>query len=467
MRKIENSLSAKIFISITAILSLVSLLIFGMLRIIMPTVYQHQLDTQLIRNIGEFTARLEHAPQSEWNILLYQFSSENNAAVAIQLEGAAGVYPIISMLPSGEEGEQLQNRYHLGETSNFNTNFEQNDQLYIVGVTSVAIINSVQQLEGIFFQVFPYVFIVILVVAILTAFFYTRFLTKPIVEIAHVSKKMAGLDLSWHCETSRGDEIGSLANSLNQMASQLRTTLKELQAANEQLQDDIEKEREHERRRRAFFTAASHELKTPVTILKGELDGMILNVGKFKDRDKYLQEAYKTNERVERLVREMMTLAKLDTISLNLEKIDLSDMVNQVVHSYDPIAKKKQLQVSIKMDSRVAVYVKADEVQLQTVISNVISNAVNHSPVGCDIEIILANENGVLTVENKGVRIESGEIFRLWDPFYRTDKSRSRNTGGSGLGLYIVKTILDLHDFSYKLENSEDGVKFTMGFIVM
>ena len=448
------------------ILSIISLFIFGLLRIVMPTIYQRHLDAQLIRNFGVLVTELEYAPQNEWEVLLYQFSATNNAAITIRYEtsvmpdGSTG--RLISMLPSGEEGEELL--FFSDETSNFNTSFRQNGQLYLISFTSVAVTNSIQQLEGIFFQVFPYVFIVVLLIATLMALLYTRFLAKPIVEITHVSKKMVNLDLQWHCAINRNDEIGLLANNLNQMANRLTTALQELQTANEQLHADIEKEREHERRRRDFFTAASHELKTPVTILKGELDGMILNVGKFKNRDKYLQEAYKTSQSIEKLVREMMTIAKLDTISLNLERINLSYMINEVAEYYEPIAKEKQIQISINRDHRTEVYVKADQLQLQTVISNVVSNAVKHSPLKNNIEINLMRENKsvVLTVENKGVQIEEGELFKLWEPFYRTDKSRSRDTGGSGLGLYIVKMILDMHGFSYKLENTEHGVKFAI-----
>ena len=95
-----------------------------------------------------------------------------------------------------------------------------------------------------------------------------------------------------------------------------------------------------------------------------------------------------------------------------------------------------------------------------------IGNAVKYSPIRQAVKINIAVESkfGYLTVENWGVHIEEDEITKLWEPFYRTEKSRNRDTGGSGLGLYIVKTILDLHNFSYYLENSEDGVKFTMGF---
>ena len=448
-----------------AILLTVSLFIFGMLRIVMPTLYQQQLDAQFISNVNTLTAQLETLPVDEWSMVITLFADENNAAISIsKFDETGNLTPLITSLPSGDEGEDLRNRFLLGETSDFNIGFTHQQHEYAIATTSESIITSINQMEGIFTQVFPYVLTIVLLIATFSAFFYTRFLARPIIDIAYASKKIANLDMTWHCNTTRSDEIGLLANNLNHMASQLSSTLQELQNANKKLQDDIEKEREHERRRRDFFTAVSHELKTPVTILKGELDGMILNIGKFKDRDKYLQEAYKTNESIERLVREIMILAKLDTIHLKLEKINLSDMIAEVSNIYEPIAQHKNL--TIKSNSEVDVVVQADRTQLQTVISNVISNAINHSPEQQEIGIYLTkeNENVVLTIENKGIQIDEGELSKLWEPFYRTDKSRSRNTGGSGLGLYIVKTILDLHGFSHKLENCEDGVKFRVKF---
>lgn len=191
---------------------------------------------------------------------------------------------------------------------------------------------------------------------------------------------------------------------------------------------------------------------------------MILNVGKFKDRDKYLQEAYKTNESIERLVREIMMLAKLDTIRLNLEQVSLSSILVEVAKQYEPLAGKKQLDIQLNSESDV--FLQADRTQLLTVVSNVMSNAVKYSTFGQRVIINLFKDSefGTLTVENVGVHIEEDEMTKLWEPFYRTEKSRNRDTGGSGLGLYLVKTILDLHRFPYKLENSRDGVRFTMNF---
>jgi len=424
----------------------------------MLRIYEQQLDAQLINNATELITVLEYAPQEEWENLLMIFSVENNVGVTLLDENDDAVGLSNSAFFASEENQDFDSNISLG------FEFEQNNQYYFITITSGAVNRALTQIEGIFTQIFLYVFIVICLVAVLTALLYARFLGQPIIEIAHISKKMANLDMLWHCKTNRTDEIGMLANNLNQMANQLATTLEDLQAANIKLQNDVEKERERERRRRDFFIAVSHELKTPVTILKGELDGMILNIGKFKNRDKYLQEAYKTSESIERLVREIMILVKLDTISLNVEQVNLSYLINEVVKLYEPLAREKQIDVQI--NSETDVFLQADQAQLQTVVSNMISNAVKHSPYGQSVKINLAIESelGYLTVENKGVHIEEDEIFKLWDPFYRTDKSRSRDTGGSGLGLYIVKTILDLHRFSYKLENCENGIRFTMNF---
>ena len=423
----------------------------------MLQIYERRFDAELFNNASQLAEQLSNEPQDGWNMLLGEFRLDNNAAVSISNNHGT---PIFGAMTVDEHGVTIHDVAEPGIT----VIFANNNQSYLLRVASLTITNTLLALEGIFIQIFLYVLIFIVVVAVIIAFFYTRFLGKPIIEIAHVSKKMTNLDMTWQCKTNRTDEIGTLATNLNHMAEQLSTTLNELQSANIKLQDDIKKEREHERRRRDFFAAVSHELKTPVTILKGELDGMILNVGKFKDRDKYLQEAYKTSESIEKLVREIMMLAKLDTINLYIEQVNLSSIVAEVVKRYEPLVIEKQLDV--QLNSEFNVLLQADKTQLETVVSNVISNAVKYSTFGQSVKINIAIDDsfGYLTVENEGVHIEEEEIIKLWEPFYRAEKSRNRDTGGSGLGLYIVKTILDLHCFSYKLENGEGVVRFAMRF---
>jgi two-component system sensor histidine kinase VanS len=341
--------------------------------------------------------------------------------------------------------------------------FKSDDKTYMLA--TYANTESVGQVTGIFAKIFPFVLLVINVVSILTAYLYSRFLAKPIIDISNVSKKLTALDMSWRCDVSRADEIGVLAVNLNEMAIRLDLAMKELQTVNTRLLGDFEREREQERRRRDFFSAISHELKTPVTILRGEIEGMILNVGKFKDRDKYLQEAHKTTESIEKLVREIMTLAKSDTISLKPEAVKLSELVRDCLHKYVGLAQDKHIEIESSLEDSVTV--SADQEQMRTVLSNIIGNAVTHSPEGGHVNISVSGLDGFveLSVENSGVHIPPDELRQIWEPFYRTDKSRSRDTGGSGLGLYIVKTILDLHKFAYRFENTESGMMFTITFL--
>ena len=471
----------------------VSLLIFGLLHRAMPRSYARILDEQVFENAVELARELEVTPRDEWDHLLVLFSVENQANVVFYELGdedeaarddADGVGIFISeitatvvdgdvvimdsegMVISSEGNTVLfdlfgtQNSVHTSLMFSFYFEYEQAE--YVMVVESQNFVRAASQMEMIFLQLAPYIFLIILGVSLVTSFFYTRILARPVVDIARQSMKLVDLDGSWEWESNRRDEIGMLGGYLKMMYDQLMATLDELRYANGKLQDEIERERELERRRRDFFTAISHELKTPVTILKGELEGMILNVGKFKDRDKYLQEAYATSESIEKLVREIMMLAKLDTINLKLENVDFGDMVADVLAIYEPMVEEKQLEV--KRMGVPSFEVRADATQLQTVLSNIISNAIKHTPAGSCIWVNLEKESdtAVLKVENEGVYLEEMEIDKLWEPFYRPDKSRNRDTGGSGLGLYIVKSILDLHGFECGLHNTSRGVLFVV-----
>ena len=460
MGRIKNSITTKIFLGIAAILLAVSLAMFGILRIFMPNTYKSELTAQLSDNIRDLAEQMQTAPEEKWDDIIISYDMESNAEIGIYDEN-------LKQIAGSNVYVVTDNDYVFSGTNNssFVTTatavaFEQEGTPY----TIVAQLDrgSVDQVKGIFTKIFPYVFALIVVISALAAFFYSQFLAKPIVEISNVSKRMTSLDMAWKCDVSRSDEIGVLAGNLNEMASRLSMALNELQTANIKLQEDIKKEREQEQRRKDFFSAISHELKTPVTILKGELDGMILGVGKFIDRDRYLQQAYETTESIEKLVREILTLSKLDTLSLDLEDISLASITEVCCRMYEDQARDRQIQ--IKSNCVGDVNIRADQKQMHTVISNIISNAVKHSPENSAIIISGSEENGaaVLSVENTGAHIDTSELPRLWEPFYRADKSRSRDTGGSGLGLYIVKTILDNHGFGCRFENTDAGMKFTI-----
>ena len=299
----------------------------------------------------------------------------------------------------------------------------------------------------------------ILLISIIGAVVCSRYYSKPLVGISNVAKRMTTLDMTWKCDVRRKDEIGVLATSLNEMSQQLSNALDSLQAANEQLQQDIEREREQEKQRVDFFTSVSHELKTPIAIIKGQLEGMIHQVGPYKDRDTYLRRCLKTTNDMEALVKEILSAARMGGSDFHLERtdLDISQMLQKVCQQFRGRMEDKEME--LHMDIQPAFHYAGDGRLMEKVFTNVIGNAVAYSPVGATVTVSL--QNGIFFVENSGIHIAEEDLKQIFTPFYRVDKSRNRNSGGSGLGLYITKTILDHHGIQHGMANTEDGVRFT------
>lgn len=243
------------------------------------------------------------------------------------------------------------------------------------------------------------------------------------------------------------------------MAEHLDIALQELQEVNSKLQEDIARDRAQEKQRSDFFAAVSHELKTPITVVKYDLEGMMNNIGRYKDRDKYLAHAYHVVEEMEQLVQEIVYATRVSWGEIMLHRTDasMSAIVPQVCEDYKALAERKGITLSLEIASNASSWIDAG--YMRKVVSNLLSNAVNHSPPGSTVAVVL-HEN-TLEVCNTGV-IPQDEIENIFLPFYRLDKSRSRHTGGSGLGLYFVKTILDLHGFSIEVSLQGDSVCFSV-----
>ena len=335
--------------------------------------------------------------------------------------------------------------------------FQDNGQSYQL-YANIALI-AVSQSYGILLQLLPLIVGIILVVSVLGAVICSRYYSKPLVSISNVAKRMTTLDMTWKCEVNRKDEIGVLAASLNEMSQRLSDTMDSLKAANWQLKKDIEREREQEKQRVEFFTAVSHELKTPIAIIKGQLEGMIYQVGEYKDRDTYLRRCMKTTNDMEALVKEILSAARMGGSDFHLERtdLDISQMLRKVCQQFRGRMEDKQIE--LRMDIQPEYHYQGDRRLMEKVFTNVIGNAVAYSPVGAVITVTQKDE--VFSVENTGVHIAEEDLERIFTPFYRVDKSRNRNSGGSGLGLYITKTILDHHEIIHNMVNTENGVKFT------
>ena len=312
----------------------------------------------------------------------------------------------------------------------------------------------------------PALTIVIIMVSVLVAVFYAWYITVPIKKISNMSRRMANMDFSSLCPVDRTDEIGVLADSLNTLSCNLSAALMELKEANQKLQADIDKERELERQRVEFFSATSHELKTPITIIKGQLQGMLYQVGRYKDRETYLSQSLEVTNTLEKMVQELLTISRLDTPGYVCKKsdIDFSKLINERLIAYEDLFMQKELNVEKTVTPDL--HIMGDIQLLQKVLDNLLGNAATYSGIGNYIFVKLWNELGKikLTIENTGVHIPDEDIPKLFEAFYRVEQSRNRQTGGTGLGLYIVKTILELHGAEIEIANSAQGVIVSVQF---
>lgn len=311
-------------------------------------------------------------------------------------------------------------------------------------------------------EMYPLLLIVIFVVSVAIAIIYSKNIARPIVEISKIARRLEKLDMTWKCRIDRTDEIGVLARSLNNMALQLDKTLKELEDANSKLKTDMEKERVQAKQSSDFFMSISHELKTPLTILKGETEGMLQNLSPFDNRDKYLLHSMQVIETMEKMIKDILAAGRTQMMNDNggMRSADIVKITVDIIQKQDELAKSKN--IVIHMDLEEHLFVLLEQELFSKALANVINNAIVHSAEDSSI-YIKAKQLGsecVLTVKNVNSSIPEDEIRHVFEPFYKVDKSR---TGyGTGLGLYIVKSFLDYHGFRFSIVNQDNSVIFTI-----
>ena len=229
--------------------------------------------------------------------------------------------------------------------------------------------------------------------------------------------------------------------------------------------DIIESERMQEAKRKEFIATISHELKTPITIISGQLEGMIYNIGKYKDRDTYLQKSYDSTQELKTLVEEMIQVSKFEILEKKSEskEFDLNSLINKLIKRQMYLIEEKELKLDVKYQGEI--FINADEERIAKAINNLINNAIKYSPENAELLIRLyKKENAILEIENTGITIDEKHKDKLFKPFYRVEKSRNRKSGVSGLGLYIVSQILREHGFKYNIKNGKNSVIFIIEF---
>lgn len=299
-------------------------------------------------------------------------------------------------------------------------------------------------------------FTAMFVLCVICAFIFARQMTKPIKQLADNAGKMARLeDVPQKLE--RRDELGDLARDVYSMYDNLKETISKLE-------DEILLERELEETQRYFFSAASHELKTPIAATSVLLEGMLENVGDYKDHSKYLRECVKMMDAQNKVISEILEIVNLSNgkIVPVPEKLDVRYTVAGTLPDFQTLSEASdQCFVTDIPEGQTCL---ADPIMLQKALSNILLNAVQNTPKGGEIRIWSepVADKYRLCVLNTGARIDDAVLPKLFDPFYRVDKARSRKDGRSGLGLTIVQKTLESMKIDFALENTLDGVLFWM-----
>ena len=489
-KKLSESLTARVFLITLLILLSAGAVTFGLIAWATPSTYTAVVTGDLTAQADQLVEQLAGTEEQSCGPLLDQFIRTSGAeAMLVGPDGriadtgsqlaVQSVYEDSSLVITSVQGDS---------TVTYDAGTSHTDDTVAVTMSEQATITAEVRFAGqedsytlyvtprmeaenlavrALAQMAPWILLVLLVFSLLCALVYSRYITRPIVRLSGIAGKMAQLDFQWESGEKRRDEIGRLGRSLDQMARKLSAALTDLEGANRALRGEVERERELDRQRMAFFNAASHELKTPVTILKGQLSGMLEGVGVYQDRDKYLLRSLQTTGRMENLIGEMLAISRMESgaAALRQETVDLSALTAGRLQQDAELFRQREQELVSALTP--GVLVTGDPSLLGRAVGNLLSNAALYSPQGARIRVWCGFRDGrpALTVENTGARIPEEALPHLFEAFYRTENSRNRSTGGSGLGLYLVKMILDRHGAECAIENTKDGVKVTAQFL--
>ena len=426
MRKIN--ISFKIFVSTFTILILVSLIIISCISFVLPPVFVEQVNTYEKEEVERFIEQLEKSTLSNCAKLMVDFQNKmdiklylidyNDQIINFNDDLTYEYRKPITLsnpintnkenetmdftTPSNDEVEQKKEKFYY----KFYFSDESNPYDLIVKAAPI----RVSQLEFAIRKIALPLFVCIIAITAIVSFFYSKYIIK-------------------------------------------------IKSASINLENDIKREKELNAQRTLLFMGVSHELKTPISVIKGQLESMISNVGKYRDRDKYLKRSLEVTEILEKKVNDVIAISKINSNNFVINEVNfkLSEIIRQSFIEHIDLIEKKAMHYTLDLDDSVILF--ADKQLIGRVLNNIIANACIYSPENA--EIVISNKNGKLTVFNSNTSIEEDEFEHICKPFYRADKSRNYSTG-TGLGLYFVSEVLKMHKLSFQIKNENDGVLFSI-----
>ena len=311
--------------------------------------------------------------------------------------------------------------------------------------------------------------IIILLISAIIASYISKKFTDPIIQLNEITNKMARLDFSKKYRiVDTDDEINELGKNINTMSDKLETTIKRLRENNSELEKDIEEKSKIDEMRKQFISDVSHELKTPIALIQGYAEGLIENVNTDDESRKFYAEVIlDESNKMDTLVKQLLELMKLEygKREFNNTNFNISELISEVIRKCKVMIQEKNINIEFNKDKKVMV--NADEFYIEQVVTNYFTNAIKHAKEvdnmkKIQIRVEENNEQGKVRVFvfNTGDNIPEEHLGKIWGRFYKEDTSRNRADGGTGIGLALVKAIMNNYKNSYGVINKENGVEF-------
>ena len=324
-------------------------------------------------------------------------------------------------------------------------------------------LESIRQSVAVANRFLAYVGLVSVLISALVIWLVSRKVTEPIMELTQISERMSRLDFDAKYTGNSKTEVALLGRNINELSETLENTISELKSANNELQRDIEKKNKIDEMRKEFLSNVSHELKTPIALIQGYAEGLREGVNDdAESREFYCEVIMDEASKMNNMVKKLLTLNQLEfgNDTVTMERFDVTALIKNYLQSVDILCKQKEIKV--QMENTPAIHVWADEFMVEEVFGNYFTNAMNHvaGDKVIDVKLVIEDEKVRISVFNSGQPIPEESLPHIWEKFYKVDKARTRAYGGSGVGLSIVKAIMESMNQKFGAINYDNGVEF-------
>lgn len=467
-KKITDRLSFKVFVITFTVQILFGGLIYLLLYNAAPLSWDIAQKNEMETKFAKLAEELRQVEFKECGPLVDDFVLTNNCNIVFYKGPRLNWNALPAVVPSSEYA--VMTRYdvynlinlkdgvvmNLYTSRNVNFNQEKSREYTVVCIWS-------QKAENVLWEALkktlPLIVIAIVLISVICSFIYTHLFARPVQKLSEVSGRIAKMDFDVKSGSKRRDEIGDLGRDLDELSSNLNETITNLNKRTEELEREIERVNELERQKDVFFAAASHELKTPITIAQGQVRGMMEGIEPYNDIDTYLPKTLSSLKRMESLINEILTASRMQAENeIVFQQVDLGSLLKKRLEEMKELLDIRG--IALETDIGEGLLFEGNPELTSMALGSFLSNAVFYCSEGSAVKVTAVKKDGKIATEirNTGSHISEEDLPHLFEAFYRSDSSRSRRSGGSGLGLYLGKLIIERQNGTVVLGNDGDDV---------